>query len=990
MATLTDDDQKSQIDKNYEGGSGAYESAGLDQLEAHANDPKNHNADIKDAESNPNQLNYTGGGSSSLKGKTSGRLGGAKTFLKKKGSIIGIISILGVGGIGVGVFGPGSLLIAVTQNLTDINDSTSRTMNVRAKQVLGRLIKDPGSDGGVCASGKKIIKCKGSRISNKALKNLNKKGITALDVDGKPMKFSRTGYPKGGNPARYQIDLGNGKTAFVEAKDLKGFLTNNPKIGAKVFGRVGILNMRTKAIAGKSLKKFRDNFKIKRDGGVTNGKNKTNDSKAKRLADAKKEFKDSASKNEGGDVKERISKRTNAKVAGAKIGGGVYTAAYLGCLMTKAPSLIGGGVAAIQLARIMPVAMHFLMSPGSKLQASGEDEGNTMDDTDMDIAGSLLTDKTKDNNGNMKSALDSPLLLSAIGVNSNKVDPSKYGNYIPGYNIITNDFFKVARDAQKAAAPACSVIMSPVTMYAALAVTLAVSASTGGIGALGNLGISLIVGLAAGPFISSALDWGMKEALDIMAGEDILGSLQGIQFGHALGGSVIATFAAMGMARHLPTLPVSKLTSFKQVVDDEIAQERKYDTASLSPFDTSSPYTFLGSLTKSLRIGAIASGGYTGGLASLLGNVTRIPSSALSVTPNTIAAEGFNASMCDYAKTFDLETDGENGPTPAINIMGLPCTGITAEQASMDPEDAENILIERGWLDNEKENIPDDATIDDLVSSGVIVKETPLAAYIESCSDASTGDYLFEGAGCTVSDTVKSGSSSGEIGSFGCGEDDEGEQDCSERDALGDGNQAAEDNIAYQAMSVWLIDFQVAQSINGEDDEETSQTNTTSGEFEHPLKDKYGYEMYAGNDHLQGATDWWRPVGTPVYAIHSGTVTSFTYDTVYSGQMGVNHGDFSVNYTHIGPNPLVKVGDSIKAGQQIGVVGPAPAASPTIPHLHLGISKDPNNPWSYSQYYQSAKFLRDNGVDPGPCGEAAGPALIGLPPNGTGACHYAG
>lgn len=843
MALRTADDEKSRIDEGYErglnAGGDAYVGAGLDQLEALANDEKEHekiNKDkVADSESNPSSsINYTGG-SQTKSGKSGSRLDSAKMFLKKKGGIIGIVSILGIGGIGVGIFGPGSLMISIMQNLTGTNDSTSRSMNARARHVFTRLVNNPGDDGGLC-SAKMTIKCKNSRISKSGLRKLEKIGITALDSSGNPIDIKGRGRPAGGNPASYRVA---GSSTPIPANQLASHLAqNNPKLGAKVFGRMGVLNMRAKNLAGKHMKKLRDAWRIKRDGGVANGKHDAAADRETRKNSAREGVKNKlASADTGSEdaVKKKVTEKVGRKLGGAKLGGAIYTATYAGCLATKVPTLIAGGVAAIQLARIAPIAMEFLLSPGAKVTGSGVDTENAATGIDSEVAGALVTDKTVDDDGKMRSAVDSPLLLSALGINKNKPNPDTYGKYIPGYSILTNELFKGAREVQKAAAPACAVIMSPVTMYAALAVTAAVSAASGGLGALLNLAAQMAVSLAAGPLIEAAVGEILKAVLESIAGQDIIGSLQGVQLGHALGGSAIALFAGMGMARHLPTLSVNQLSSYKNVVDNEIALERQYDLASLSPFDTSSPYTFFGSMVSSLRTNAIASGGYSGGIASLLGSVLRTPFS--SVTQNTMAAEGFNASMCDYAETFDLVPGEENGktpPTPGVNIMGLPCTGITEQQAGMSPEEAEAVLAEKGWIDLDKE-ISEDATIDDLVSNGVIKRDTPLVAFIESCGDPTTGDYLFETAGCVVPEQVTSGLATGNTGQLGCYEttDDDGEatSECVTNEGAADIPAGVDDTAAYQAMSVWLIDYQVSAAINGDDDEAPSSSQTPTGDF---------------------------------------------------------------------------------------------------------------------------------------------------------------
>jgi hypothetical protein len=822
MPTLTDDDQKSQIDKNYERGTGAYESAGLDQLESFANDPKNHETDVKDAESNP--IKFTGGKSTGR--KTKGKGGRAKTFFKKKGGIIGIVTILGIGGIGVGVFGPGSLLIALTQNLTGTNDSSSKVMNRFSPQVLGRLMKDPGDDGGVCASTKKSIKCKGSRLSNKALKTLDKKGIVALDKDGNKIKLGKTGYPKGGNPAQYMID---GHKDPIPASQMKKFLVDNPKVGAKVFGAKGIFNMRAKAWAGKHIKnKFYTVFKLKKDGGVADGKNKKFANAKEKLKAANEKFK---SKIPGLDkisnLNETISKKVDGKMSRAGKGGVAYTIAYGTCLASKAPMLVSAGVAGVQIMRLLPAVNDLVLGPGAKMQMSGIDQENAATPEDIDTASSILTNKTKDKDGNMTSALDSPLLLAAAGINKNKISPATYGKYIPGYDILNNPFMSGLRDAQKAAAPACSVVMNPITMYAALAVE-SVLTKTNPLGLLVGFAATAIVSHIVGPFVEDVIKDLGKQAIEAMAGADFFPELDGIELGHALGASALAFFPAGAMSRYIPALTTGQLAASATAEQEDIARERTMDIASLSPFDTSSKYTFLGSIVSSMRTTALANGSYGNSITSIVGNILSIPQ--MSISKRASAAEGLTKAQCDNADTFELTP--EEGPKPAINPVGLPCTDL---YSTMSYEEAENILIDKGWLDENIE-VEDGATIDDLVKAKVITEDTPFYELVagnpeaeagegaSACTDASTGDYLFEMSGCTLK-KVTGGNMYGYVKADES-ESEDGEVTSTYENVTSD---ETDDTQAYEAARVWLISYQIAQSINGEDDEEGGSNGSPAG-----------------------------------------------------------------------------------------------------------------------------------------------------------------
>ena len=95
--------------------------------------------------------------------------------------------------------------------------------------------------------------------------------------------------------------------------------------------------------------------------------------------------------------------------------------AVAGCVGVKAPGYIAAGVAAVQLAQIISIAHDTILSPGSKLKAAGADEATTITAEEVGDIGSLLTETTpRASDGAMTSALDSPILLAALGINTNK------------------------------------------------------------------------------------------------------------------------------------------------------------------------------------------------------------------------------------------------------------------------------------------------------------------------------------------------------------------------------------------------------------------------------------------------------------------------------------------------------------------------------------------------------------------------------------------
>lgn len=849
MPTLTDDDQKSAIDQKIEDGHGAYASAGLDQLESFANDPANHDnpsdvSSLGKAESAPDKgsMNYTGNGGNTI---DKPRLQKAVGFAKKRGGIIGLISIFGIGGgILAGFFGPASLLINLTENFSISNDSSSTAMERRFMKVFNNMTKGDV----VCANSTKNIKCKMGKISNKALRQLKKKGVTAI-FDGGTSNSTRydgkrTGYPQK-NPSHYEFDMGEGKSPKrVAAKDLTGFLANkeNRKLASKVLGTRGAFNLRVKAWTGKHItNKLFKKFGIKRNGGLADGTNKKGTAK-ERLSNIKKKLKTSIPGMETADkIAGKITDKINKQTGKAKKGGVGYLIAVAGCITVKAPGYVAAGVAAIQLAQLLPIVMDVVMSPGSKAKASGVDKENSITADDADAIGTLLTNKTENSSGNMTSALDSQYLLAAMGVNKSK--PGVSTKFAPGYGLLSNPVVRTAQDVSEASEPACNVIMSPTAMYTAMAVDMAttVAASATIVGGLIKIAASWLISELVGKLIETIAETYAKDWITQFAQNDAIPEAQGEELGDVLGISAAAFFSSGGMAHHLPTLSVDQLGDFTAMQQESENFQREMDIASLSPFDTSSRYTFMGSILYNIQMAAFSSGGY--GITSLFSSFSKLPS---ALSTNVGAAVNFSSQYCGYAGDYYLDTDSQS-TTPAINMAGLPCTGITKTQANMSTAEAINLLQDEGWICNadstasgEGEDcpeIPEGATIEELMpksgdnedgysGNGFIRKDNLLYEFINSCSNPDTGDYIFNASGCVapVYDSLSGGTQGQNCLNTNDDEytNDDGDviHECVQPEDGEDEVEGVQNPKAIQAIAVFLLDYQILQSINGEDEEE--------------------------------------------------------------------------------------------------------------------------------------------------------------------------
>ena len=736
-----------------------------------------------------------------------------KSLLKKRGPIAIISIILSIISAILGMITSSATMIQnIMENFTWKNDSASIAKASRMKKVMNNMV-DADDDSGICKS--KKIRCKTGRLSNRALKKFKKSGLVPVDANGKEMDIKGRGYPEK-NPTHWKIEgVNDGKP--IEASKLKDELLKkeNRKIASKVYGRTGLLKMRFRAWTGKHISKLYNKFGLKRNNVMSKIDKKLG------IKEKREKLKEKLPKFEEGHALGNIREGVNKLGGKLKKGGLAYTISAGACAAVKIPNLIAAGVAAIQLAPLLGLVMDVILSPGSQAKASGLDSsGSGFSQETMETIGTMLTErgKMKGSDNAEGSALDSPYLLAAMGVNNDKPGIAK--NYIPGYSVATNPIVRTLNSAEEASEPVCNYILSPVAMYTSMAAEAAIAASTGG--------ISAILSWAG----KAALSEVIKKVLEYTVGEKVKNILAELaksllipdkaqykDLGDALGVGAAAFFASGSMGQMLPGLKMSQLAEFNgiQIANEEFQKEM--DIASLSPFDTSSRYTFLGSIFHNMGNMMMANGTYSKTPVAMLSNILRLPSMALSYSSTAKAASGmYSDKYCGYAKDFSMGSGSSEDP--AINLAGMPCSGITKSQANMSVEEAIQIAEDEGWIKKDAD-IPDGADISDLITSGYIVKDTPLYDFIEGCSDASSGNYWFNSGGC-VAPTDSTQITSSTAPTYKDNED----KDITDQSFGAENSAKQYDDRKLSAMSVLLIDFQIAQSINGEDDEEDTPSNT--------------------------------------------------------------------------------------------------------------------------------------------------------------------
>lgn len=897
------------------------------------------------------------------KGKASGKGG----LLRRRGPLSVILILVFGGGLASIVpFANMIMPIDLTERLSIRNDSSTPAMERRAVRVLSNMM---GDNGGVCGSTSLTMRCKLGRVSNYSLHQLSKKGVVPMDnYDGR-----RTGYPRN-NPSGYTFTDADGRTRNVTAQNLRGFLAQpeNRKWASQVLGKRGAFNLRVKAWAGKHLNtKLFSKFSVRKNGGIADGDNRRMPA-TERLRAARAKL---VSSLPGGDrmagLADNVRQKVRNQTGKVRRGGSAYLAVAAGCIAPKIPSIVAATVAAVHLKDVLPIAMNLVLSPGSKAKASGVDTDNSVTTEDMDTVGTLLTHKTpRERDGKMTSALDSPYLLAALGVNTGRLPTT---NHVPGFGVLTSPLVRESRDIDESLEPSCNVILSPTTMWTFAAADAAVTAAASAtiLGGLLKIGISWAVSHAIVSGLSNvagnmAMNYA-QNAVDDLNIEEAAGE----ELGDIIGISAMSFFASGGMARHLPVLTEDQVSAFNDIRQETIAFNRDMELANVHPLDPSSQYTITGSILHNIHTAALKNGTY-GTPLGLISGIASLPMTVMSNLTSVNALE--DDAKCTYADRFGMDT-GNSSTTPAIDAAGLPCTGINSTQATMDTDEALRLLGPEdeggeGWINDENlDDLPDNATIQDLVDAEVIVHDTFMHEYIETCSNPETGDYLFNSAGCTIRDFSRGGLSS-EATSHCDG-------DICFSDVAADiesGVEGVNNPRAMQAVPVFLLDYQMVQSINGEDIDDYSDTegevnqsevvesdgnwarpnapgfNRISQPFGNPVGYNSGHRIngryvHNGTD-LSGSRQ-----SEPVFAACSGSTTTSTrgeYTTANTIVIDCGNG-ITVGYHHA----VLTAGSTVRAGEEIGYTDLS--GRTTGHHLHLTVKEN-------GVFVDPVPFFRSRGV----------------------------
>ncbi len=118
----------------------------------------------------------------------------------------------------------------------------------------------------------------------------------------------------------------------------------------------------------------------------------------------------------------------------------------------------------------------------------------------------------------------------------------------------------------------------------------------------------------------------------------------------------------------------------------------------------------------------------------------------------------------------------------------------------------------------------------------------------------------------------------------------------------------------------------------------TTMRGVEAGGYAFPVAGYTGATVPLHHGSSHGGSDLFAPRGTPVVAFKSGTVEYVGNDPIGGNNVMIRQDDGKeAYYAHLDQTPLVRNGQRIETGQQLGVVGDTGNAKGTGPHLHFGV-----------------------------------------------------
>lgn len=642
--------------------------------------------------------------------KGKGKSGGfsAMNKLKRFGPTGAVASMLLVGAVGIGSSTSimGSLLVSIKESIVTNIDQQQYTSSSRSNRILARRLADDATSGS-CTLVK--IACRFHKPTDYQLKQLDKAGVKALDEAGEVIEKGKL--IGGKRPAHYLID-----GEKISAKDFKKALRNNPKLrnafrrafnprwvnwvddaAVKFLKKIGV----TKKVAEKLNSKKTRKALTEATDELTKIEGKAADKLNKEIAEqagdyATKEAK-KATKKKGNDVKLMMAQ-------------GI-------CAAAKAPNVIVNINKAFRIAQYAKLAYTFLTA------ADAIKKGEATPEMVNNVATILTQSYTKSDGTIKKPATDAKLMKYTMGLGT----AGSSSSYIPGVGNNLATYLGVVNS--EPVKMGCDLIGSTAAEVG-VDVFDGLRAGLGPIGWAWVGGELLIEGLLTfdtvqeklssvmGTIVQTSIDaftkWvDMKALAEYFLGDKTKGAT-GTDVGDITGVGLSNSMADQASYTGNAPLTVQQKVAFdEQIVQPERIALAEEDRLTHSPFDISSPNTFLGSI-------AIRFVPYLGMASSPLAFVSAISSISTSslfnlFNPSAYAKNIIDENKCTQNSVLANEKDIAVGPACDVQY------GVPTDYMGIEPDQVASELSASGDIDED----------------GKVKSNSELQDWIDTCNQAS-------------------------------------------------------------------------------------------------------------------------------------------------------------------------------------------------------------------------------------------------------------
>lgn len=625
--------------------------------------------------------------------------------------------------------------------------------------------------------------------------------------------------------------------------------------------------------------------------------------------------------NQSAQTAESASRIKPSNIA-SSIGKGVILtgAVDTGCSVFNAMRMVGALAKVDKAKQAAQMATSTLLVPADKIMAGDSNDGETefvgnkinniggpkqpekvVDESKLYDAGTDKNPPMKDNPNMYTTAFDSPGVKAAqygdvIPLDSSQARFSLAGGFIGTLSKVNSFIAKVVTGGNpdpKAISDKCKYIQNPYVRGTALIAGIFVG--------IGSFGTFQAFSIAASLGVSMALPYAISMAADIASG-DMFKNLYGRDFGS---GSFVGTAAATSTAAQLRGMkPLSAkeavaYTQSNQEALDQYASTQRY-LAKSTPFDIYNQYSFMGSLAASI----------TPSVSNARSSAGMMAFSITKLIPQTFG------SLVRPAKAANTIARFQQCQDPGYISLGIGADiycnvryGLSDKELAMDPVENATWMASTG-------NIEADDETGEPVDNG---QPWNYKKFMEECANRTVG----------------------------YGEDQDENQ--------GDGSNcvSSKNEALNQHFRIFTMDRGVQDYMDDKDTEVTPVGNSTGSVsadgWAYPTtKDAQitsGYKdstrLAKGEDHR--GIDFAQPggaLGKPIFAARDGKVVASGPADGFGNWIVIEHQidgkTYSTVYGHMRAGDLmVRVGDTVKAGQQIARIGSEGNSSG--PHLHFEI-----------------------------------------------------